>query len=196
MGSTPVDRGGTKARCSRGKCWTVLHSWQRPQWTPLEALEMGRPCNIILSWREGAFINWCWPVIGRGHSWRSKVASLSGLFPTGADTQGLLPICTPRGWESNSFLPEVVYEWDIRASTISWANSRWETCSSQYCALFEKKLNVSNVLVAVWNLNSGLIKPFGLVSSFSHPMNIKTCKLSMCKALSSIYICKLGMKTN
>lgn len=46
----------------------------------------------------------------------------------------------------------------------------------------------------VWNFNSGLIKPFGLVILFSHPVNIKTCKLSMCKVLSST--CKLDRKTN
>lgn len=39
---------------------------------------------------------------------------------------------------------------------------------------------------------SGLMKPFGLIISFSHPMNIKTCKLCMCKA----GVGKLDPKTN
>ena len=144
--------------------------------------------------REGkAFINWCWPVIGRGHSWREKAASHSGLFPKWADNKGLLPICTVSSWERKSFLPKGVYGWHIRASTISRANSRWETCPSQYCALSLKN-QYSNVWGVLWNFNSGLIKPFGLVILFSYPVNIKTCKLPTFKVLSRS--CKLDTKTN
>lgn len=91
-----------------------------------------------------AFMNWCWPDISRGHSWKGKAASLSGVFPKGADNQELFPICTPSSWERKSFIPEGVYECLIRAATISWATSRWETSPRRYWA-FSLKNQYSDV---------------------------------------------------
>lgn len=170
----------------------------------------GGLCCVIrrgLSWLQGQLWSWGgsaalawlggggWPLhtgvdqlLAEATPRRVKQLSAASFPKGGLMGKGCLLAAVPVvGRKSPSFLKG----WHSKASTSSWVKLRWETWSI-WCSALSLKSQCRDVFEAVWNFKSALMKPFGLVISFSHPMNIKTCKPRMCKA----GMCKLDTKMN